>query len=494
MSMPIQRQSEQFSVFDAGPRWQRDRSSTDLPRGLAGLINTSGPRIQAGLLNTRTAGPEELDELDREHHEREFPHGDYTGDIYPADDDHAGEYWPGRSARVAVNVDGMDPDSHAYHTELPWGAGGNWIGDDEDGYYTEKRRWDPDFGYEMTDEDERRHENVGEDDDSGYNWGPTPQAGEGGYPLDEDGPGEHPDFSDGHPLPFDTPIHNPRSAPYDEHTGSRKAMHDRKNRTAGNWNQTPDYEPEQWVRSRGHNRHVVVDHMPDADEKNPWTWAYYHGEHPIGGASYPSAWGRVPTIDVGMDAGEKALSQANPDGMWSDMRDYGHDPMDQGSVHTYQGDPEFANRNDPDYPKYLKKLKGGSRHPFDRTAACQSCGGDVYHISGEGFVHGDDDDHEGWEIDEDHRAEPDEGDDQNLGLQSAEAWQEKRELEGRKTAFAPAPPVPGASAYLPGHRVGLPWRDQVIPGTVIGLDGPQVAIRWDDSQHSSEEPHNIQLL
>lgn len=54
--MPIQRQSEAFGIFDDGPRFARDRASTDLPRGLAGLINSTGPRIQAGLLNTRQAG------------------------------------------------------------------------------------------------------------------------------------------------------------------------------------------------------------------------------------------------------------------------------------------------------------------------------------------------------------------------------------------------------------------------------------------------------
>ena len=77
MSMPIQRQSEQFGYFDDGPRFARDRTSTDLPRGLAALVNTSGPRIQGGMLNTRTA----------------------------------------------VNTDGMHPDDHAYHTELPPGRG-----------------------------------------------------------------------------------------------------------------------------------------------------------------------------------------------------------------------------------------------------------------------------------------------------------------------------------------------------------------------------------
>ena len=67
MSMPIQRQSEQFSIFDDGPRYARDRSSTDLPQGLAGLINSTGPRIQAGLLNTRTAAGYDFGRGPRDH-------------------------------------------------------------------------------------------------------------------------------------------------------------------------------------------------------------------------------------------------------------------------------------------------------------------------------------------------------------------------------------------------------------------------------------------
>lgn len=70
-------------------------------------------------------------------------------------------------ARLAVNTRGMDPDDHAYHTELPHGPGPG-------------REWNPDFReYEPSDEDERRQEAVGEDDESGYNWGPEPRHGRG---------------------------------------------------------------------------------------------------------------------------------------------------------------------------------------------------------------------------------------------------------------------------------------------------------------------------
>lgn len=73
-----------------------------------------------------------------------------------------------------------------------------------------------------------------------------------------------------------------------------------------------------------------------------------------------------------------------------------------------------------------------------------------------------------------------------------------------KTALAEAPAQPQAPAqavpgwighgYAPGHRVGLPWREQVIPGTVTHLDGPEVGIRWDDGQHSTEEPSDLRPL
>lgn len=70
-----------------------------------------------------------------------------------------------------------------------------------------------------------------------------------------------------------------------------------------------------------------------------------------------------------------------------------------------------------------------------------------------------------------------------------------------KEALAIAPQiapqtVPGwiGHGYAPGHRVGLPWREQTIPGTVTHLEGPDVGIRWDDGQHSTEEPSDLRPL
>ena len=83
----------------------------------------------------------------------------------------------------------------------------------------------------------------------------------------------------------------------------------------------------------------------------------------------------------------------------------------------------------------------------------------------------------------------------------------KSELAGREperwvtaAPVAPAQPAPPADpvwlghAYVPGHRVGMPWRDIVLPGTVTHLEGTNVGVRWDDGQHSTEEAGAIQPL
>ena len=322
MSMPIQRQSESFGYFDEGPRYARDHTSTELPAGLAALINTSGPRITGGMLNTRTA----------------------------------------------VNVDGMDPESHAYHTELPYGPGPG-------------REWNPDFReYEPSDEDERRSELVGEDDDSGFNWGPEP------YDPHFDGPSEHaPDYGVEDPSfgEYDKPLND-----WEHETESRQASRHPFDRTAGGGSHVVPWEQndEGW-----HNPGTNMSIRPSEDAPDHWQmWA--------------------PGATMSRDRpSESRLYEPNPD------------PQALMDWHDYQ--------------------QGGPAPSWHETP------------------------HRIWD---------------NM-------------FPPGKLGFA-APPVPGASSYLPGHRVGLDWRDKTIPGTVIGLDGPHVAVRWDDSQHSSEEPHNIHLL
>lgn len=51
-----------------------------------------------------------------------------------------------------------------------------------------------------------------------------------------------------------------------------------------------------------------------------------------------------------------------------------------------------------------------------------------------------------------------------------------------------------AHGYFPSNRVGLPYKDTIIPGTVTHLDGMNVGVRWDDGQHSSEDPVDIHPL
>lgn len=431
MSMPIQRQSEAYNIFDDGPRFARDRSSTDLPSGLAGLVNSMGPRIQAGLLNTRTA----------------------SGDFHNMEIDD-----------VQDLADSGHPGARSYLEKFY---------EKPEGYFT----------------------------DESYS-----------------GPG---------------------------------------------------------VPDRANNPHTAGWHTPDYD---PRVDGY-------GGGHYgPSA------ADMADFAEEDAENERR--------RNY---PRGQGAPWDYDkyGDPDpdlesLENTADPE--RFISGNRQASRRPFDRAAArrqaaCQECGRPVFHISGEGFVHHDTDDGEGWKVDEHHEAWPDAEDEQGLALGSLEGWHEQRRLEGsfrtakdgectcwegyervpgtepcasgscrKKTsaadidwrrarpgpmvdvplrrqdpedyfgwveddsdtcptcnrsvryvsgphcrhgnlhtaAEAPMDPaqmqVPMGGGYQIGHRVGLPWRNQVIPGTVIGLDGSSVVTRWDDGQYSTEEPHNIQLL
>lgn len=351
MSMPIQRQSEAFGYFDEGPRHARDRSSTDLPRGLAGLINTSGPRITGGLLNTRTA----------------------------------------------VNTDGMDPNSHAYGG----GAGDPLFGEfGHDGYdYEGVSRGEFNHrmrGYDPDEASARRREEIeDEDDDSGYNWGPEPHHASrhpfdrtaacqacGGDLLPERGSGwVHVDESDDDhdPEPDDTDFDNDE---YGEHLDPARGMDDYESRR------------EMQAARGGHD-------VPwEEDGEGGW-------HHPVGGF-------RVS-------------------------------PSDEEPGHYQLLSPHVGRGND------LVKLH---------------------------FPHPDPHALMGWAT-------------HTMGGPKPTT----------KVGFAPAPADPAAApqvpmggGYQPAHRVGLPWRDQVIPGTVIGLDGPQVAVRWDDGQYSNEEPHNIQLL
>jgi len=187
---PIARQSDQYAVFDAPPR--REKVAHGSPPESVIREFTRGPVITAGTLNTRQAKKTWCPDC-----QKIVPEGSHTCGDEDDEDSHRKE---------SVNTYGMDPEEHAYHGELPWGPGGEVV--NEEGARNPRREWDPNYGYEPTDLDERLREQVGEDDESGYNWGPAPH----GIPESQVGPSAH---------PFGTPIYNPRSSPYDNISGRR---------------------------------------------------------------------------------------------------------------------------------------------------------------------------------------------------------------------------------------------------------------------------------
>jgi len=175
----ITRQSEQYGIFDNTPRPEhvaREVAPESVIREY-----TRGPAIGGGMLNPRQAKKTwcpDCRAIVPDSHE----HSD-------EDDDEDSQK---KAYRQGVNVSGMDPESHAYATEDPYGPGPG-------------RHYNPYAGWEPSDYDERRREAVGEDDESGYNWGPETPYDPGSEP------GPHPDFHGDRPYPFGTPIYNPGS-------------------------------------------------------------------------------------------------------------------------------------------------------------------------------------------------------------------------------------------------------------------------------------------
>jgi len=350
MSMPIQRQSESFGYFDHGPRFERDRTSTDLPRGLAGLINGMGPRIQAGMLDTRTA----------------------------------------------VNTHGMDPESHAYHTELPYGPGPGRI-------------YNPDFReYEPSDEDERRQEAVGEDDDSGYNWGPEPRRAS-----------RH---------------------PFDRTAGAWQDLIDKDGHSPFEGDDPEDFFTNWLARGREEEQH----RPHEAGRFKDWLRDGHTPDHETPWEETDEGWHHPPT-------GQKIVPSDSTPGHWQliapSVGDRGlvklHDPHpDPHAIMDWQNYAMGGPPPEGHQPKFRDHIFPPNPIPSRQSA---------------------------------------------------------RRLEGRRVALAPqdpamAPQMPAGGGFLPAHRVGLPWRDTIIPGTVISLDGDKLGVRWDDGQYTSEHPHEVRLL
>lgn len=488
MSMPIQRQSESFGIFDDGPRYARDRSEGDLPRGLVGLVNGMGPRIQGGMLNTRTA----------------------------------------------VNTDGMHPDDHAYHTELPPGRGGEvtWVDDAENYGRNPRREWNPDFGYEPTDEDERRREGVAEDDDSGYNWGPEPRRASR-HPFDRTAGAWEDFFGDEMPGPFagrgperfftDWLERGPRPGENDDPPRKREAGLSRAAACqacggdvlpdGGDWSHVDAYMD-------GDHEAQPDDNDLDNDEygqgRDPAA-AHDEYEHRMLNQARLAGWADDnPGYDDVMRHIDEQLVGGEPE----DKSDYSTDYYHDGDYENYgEGD-------DAPYEPYDHRMNPEDEPPHPDQDWQQTPDYDTGYVTEQHHKVKD-----GRHVlVEDHRdpgtGEPDgwlwqhfDGDPFGLTLypnahgvvptrdQAFQAADKalahpmrQRGLQPRTAEVAVDPAaqqqmvMPAAGGYQPAHRVGLPWRDTVIPGTVIGLDGQNIGVRWDDGQYSSEEPHNIQLL
>lgn len=401
MSMPIQRQSEQYSVFDDGPRFARDRSSTDLPKGLAHLINTSGPRIQAGLLNTREAAGYDFGRGPRDHGGHGPDGGPSVPDWYYEDDN---------------DNDGDPEDPPGTPMEDPWGhhagsrrpfdraASGRLAACLECGDDVLPREGDwehvngPSDHLADPDEDDIANDEYGE--------GLDPARGMDAYKQRREMMGRRIVAFDWKQIP-------------EEHLGDSNAK--------DQWHAPLENGHALWVYGHGDQPWTgtgeggyiaALDNLPydpdfpeDSDGEN--NWLYHVREEATSGKLK-----KFPTREHAMRAAEEAYQKHFPIGTNTGGHDSGTD---------------YSDLNSFDLNAPIDESKFSPYDPTDRGP--------------------------------------------RLALMDPTQMQ-----------------VPLGGGYQPAHRVGLPWRDQVIPGTVIGLDGPNVNVRWDDGQYSIEEPHNIQLL
>lgn len=432
--MPIQRQSESFGIFDDGPRFARDRSPADLPKGLAALVNTSGPRIQGGMLNTRTAGW---------HH----PEYDPRVDGYP---DEGHDNW---------DRDSFDPGWEGFDEDDPELE--SLEANDPDRFVPEDRV-DPRTAAAL-----RRRAQADPDDDEGGPWAAR-DLPDGRFPEDEWG---HPDHGktgrSGSRHPFDR-------------TAACQACGGDVLPDGGDWSHVDAY------LDGDHDAEPGDDDL-DNDEygqgRDPAA-AHDEYEHRMLNQARLAGWAEDnPSWDETMKNIDDTLAAGE-----------GPDPSDTRRDWPEDWDARTAPIEDL-HEAYSESDQYGNEGYFKEHAWEEL---KRRHEDGEG----DDDlaewylNHSGIDNDTGLYTSYDdpEGHEQELQALRDRVDNHRRRLRGSYTAAQQQMVVPAAGGYQPAHRVGLPWRDTVIPGTVIALDGPNVGVRWDDGQYSSEEPHNIQLL
>lgn len=465
MSMPIQRQSEQYGVFDDGPRFARDRSSTDLPKGLAHLINTSGPRIQAGLLNTREAAGYDFGNGPRDHGGRGPDGGPSVPDSYYDDDN---------------DNDGDPQDPPGTPREDPWGhhAGSRLAGDHRAPEGSERNQdgdWpgsiyqphiqemfdeagiEPDGAHYRYHQDRHRY-----DDEHLASRRPFDRAAAGRLAacqlcgddvLPREGDWEHVSGPSDHPAePDDDDYDNDE---YGEGLDPARGMDAYKQRremvghriVAFDWKPDPERDEgddEIW------NTHTAP--LENGHSLQVWQWGRQYYDDP---ENYPNGPGEE---DLKHGSGDKWHSQI-----------YG--PDEEGLYDKWgHSSKEEAMR---DAEQHYEKM-----FPIGTDTGGHDSGTDYSNLNSFDL---------NAPIDE-SKFSPYDPDERGPRLARNRTAADAAVMDPTQMQ------VPLGGGYQPAHRVGLPWRDQVIPGTVIGLDGPNVNVRWDDGQYSIEEPHNIQLL
>lgn len=510
--MPIQRQSEQFAAFETGPRWERDRPTHELPRGLAGLVNNMGPRISAGLLNTRTA----------------------------------------------VNTDGMDPNEHAYGG----GAGDPLFGEfGHDGYDYEgvspgefrhrMRGYDPDEASAR-----RREEIEDEDDESGYNWGPVPPGHLGSrHPFDRAAARRLTAFDwfrhiDAPDLAYHkAKLENGHELHAWEHHGPEGgdgwhwAISDPGGAPDGElseWSHPEEYghlavagQGAGWIKDGGTVVHE--DYIHDLKEAKRQAQEHYKEMFPMGGTGTGGHDSGVDYSDLNKFLRDSALRLAK-DGDCTCWEGYervpGTEPCASKSCRKkaglildrpddYDSDDFFGLDSRHGTCSFCKRPRSSDSGPFcdhgDRRTAQMSYEDTMKYID-DTLAKGEPEEDTSSLIEGIGTRWCPACESEAVAPTNSPTWPGEHECNdcgaswmadspfylpgntsgGHRTAagemaVAPQQPLLGGG-YQIAHRVGLPWRGNLIPGTVINLDGPNVAVRWDDGQYSTEEPHNIQLL
>lgn len=611
--MPIQRQSEQYSAFDTGTRWARDKESHDLPKGIAGLVNSMGPRVGAGMLNTREGGKHDA-EPDGEswvsgpdiynipHEAWEKSYQDDERDIARMErrKGHrtAGWHYPEYDPRVdGYPEEDLDRPSAADFAE-------------ED-YYRE-RRDNEDYGYLRHLDRNDPSRNIPEDFirrerearlrtltahlDS-YRGGPAPRGGR--HPFDraaaarlaacqECGEELYPDegwhhvngFADEYdhdaspePIDFDRDeyeMHRDPAEAYDElkyrqlrdeYRQGRRTAKDGKCTCWEGYERVPGTEPcaDGSCRKKKSALRRLMAQMSyedamkyidqtlaagEPEDKSDYSTDYYDEGfddedflHPYPGSGDGPHPGTLPR--PGLNHREDDPEYIGPEfgGAQCDRCGAEHDePFQVNDVvmgNDYKGKfcddcitkqipiwyPD-SNRTTASLKQILAQMSYEDTMKYIDEQLAAGEHDNEQHIPHSGLTPRPPTQRERilqrqqapYDPEEERRLQEEEDafnaagfhpDDNVFSDDVEDRPPTLRELFGYHTAAGEAAVdpaaqqqmvMPAAGGYQPGHRVGLPWRNDVVRGTVIGLDGDMAAVRWDDGQYSSEEPHNIQLL